>query len=129
LDLSGADAANKIAILARLAFHVPATIDQVQFQGIERITPAIIAQARVQGQVYKLIASAELKESGLDLRVRPQRVDRDSVFGQISGADNLVVVQTEYGGTFSFTGPGAGGRPTASAIVNDIVQLNGPNGR
>jgi homoserine dehydrogenase len=124
LDLSGADSANKIAILARLAFNVPATLDQVQFEGIERISPAAIAQAQAQHQVYKLIASAELKGSQVDLRVAPQRVERNSIFGQITKADNLVVVQTEFGGTFTFTGPGAGSRPTASAIVNDIVQLD-----
>jgi homoserine dehydrogenase len=124
LDLSGADAANKIAILARLAFNIPATIDQVQFEGIDHITPAAIAQAQVQGQVYKLIASAELKDFGLDLQVHPQLVDQTSVFAQISGPDNLVIVQSQFGGTFTFTGPGAGGLPTATAIVNDLVDIS-----
>jgi homoserine dehydrogenase len=125
LDIKGVDAANKIAILARLAFGTRSVLDDVKVQGIERIDSQAVAKAMSKGNVYKLIASAQMIDGSVQMQVKPRTFSFGSDFAKIFGSINLVRITTQYGGEFTFTGPGAGGEPTASAVVNDVVRLFG----
>ena len=122
-DVGGLDAAAKAAILAGLAFHTRITIDDVHCEGITEVSAHDVAAAREMGFVIKLLAVAELSddERGVVVRVHPAMVPRTHPLAGVRGAFNAVFVEAESAGQVMFYGRGAGGAPTASAVLGDIV--------
>lgn len=132
-DVEGHDAAAKAAILANLAFHAPFTLDQVHCEGITSITAADNEAAAEAGYVIKLLAIAERittpggdgadSTEGAVLRVHPTLLPRQHPLAAVHGAFNAVFVEAENAGELMFYGPGAGGAPTASAVMGDTVSI------
>ncbi|MCW4466616.1 homoserine dehydrogenase [Glutamicibacter sp. MNS18] len=122
-DVGGHDAAAKAAILASLAFHTTVSIDQVHCQGITEITAQDVADAKAAGYVIKLLAIAEKTGSGISARVYPALLDRSHPLGSVRGAFNAVFVEAQNAGDLMFYGAGAGGAPTASAVMGDVVSV------
>lgn len=123
-DVEGFDAAAKAAILARLAFHTPVTVDQVYREGITELTPDDIVAAAEANCVLKLLAIAEVLPSGcVSVRVHPAMVPLDHPLASVRGAYNAVFVLARQAGRLMFLGPGAGGAPTASAVIGDLVTV------
>lgn len=121
LDVGGHDAAAKAAILAQLAFHTRVTLDDVFVEGITEVTADDMRAARAMGFVIKLLAVAERVGDGIVVRVHPAMVPRDHPLASVRGAFNAVFVQAEAAGEMMFYGRGAGGHPTASAVLGDVV--------
>jgi homoserine dehydrogenase len=124
-DVSGADAAAKLAILASIAFHTRVRLDDVTFEGIERIDRDDMTQAQELGYAVKLLAVARLVDGAVALRVHPALVPQDHRLAAIGGADNAVLVQSRGAGQIMLVGPGAGGTETASAVVADVLSVLG----
>jgi len=125
-DVSGADAAAKMAILARLAFHTPVTLDEVSYEGIERIEPDDIAYAQELGLSLKLLGVAERREDGVSVRVFPCFLYGGHPLAPVQGPFNAVMVEAPEITEVTMSGPGAGGVQTASAVLGDVVSvLNG----
>jgi homoserine dehydrogenase len=124
-DVGGHDAAAKAAILAGLAFHTRVTIDDVYVEGIEQVTLADVVVAREMGFVVKLLAVAELTpdEHGIVVRVHPTMVPRTHPLAAVRDSFNAVFVEADAAGQVMFYGRGAGGAPTASAVLGDIVAV------
>src|SRR3954470_2279600 len=122
-DVSGADAAAKMAILARLAFHTPVTLDQVSYEGIERVEPDDLAYAKELGLSLKLLGVAERREGGISVRVFPCFLYGGHPLAPIQGSFNAVTVQGPALGEVTMSGPGAGGLQTASAVLGDVVSI------
>ena len=120
-DVEGHDAAAKAAILAMLAFGAPFSIDQVHTEGITAVTAADVEAAKAGDQVIKLLAIVERSEAGVQMRVHPTLISRDHPLAAVRGAFNAVFVEAENAGELMFYGPGAGGAPTASAVMGDVV--------
>ena len=122
-DVEGLDAAAKAAILAELAFHTRVTADDVSCEGITAVTAADVQAARDMGFVIKLLAVAEISDDGrgVIVRVHPAMVPRDHPLASVRGAFNAVFVEAESAGQMMFYGRGAGGAPTASAVLGDVV--------
>jgi len=124
-DVGGADAAAKMAILARLAFGVPVHIDDVRCEGITAITSDDIAYAREFGLSLKLIGTAERLEQGISVRVHPAFLYGGHPLASVNGAFNAVTVESEAITEITMSGPGAGGSQTASAVLGDVVDAIG----
>lgn len=123
-DVEGHDAASKAAIVASLAFHSTFTIDDVHTEGITSITADDVAAADADGYVIKLLAICEREgENGANIRVNPTLIPRQHPLAGVHGAFNAVFVEAENAGELMFYGPGAGGAPTASAVLGDFVSL------
>ena len=122
-DVGGADAAAKMAILARLAFHAPVTLDQVAYEGIERITPEDISYARELDLSLKLLGVAERRDGGISVRVFPCFLYGGHPLAPISGPFNAVMVEAPAITEVTMSGPGAGGIQTASAVLSDVVSI------
>jgi homoserine dehydrogenase len=122
-DVEGFDAAYKAAILASLAFHTTVTGDQVHREGITEITAADIASARATGATIKLLCVCERGEGGIAVRVHPAMVPRSHPLAGVGDAFNAVFVEAESAGSLMFYGRGAGGAPTASAVLGDLVTV------
>jgi len=120
-DVAGYDAAAKAAILASLAFHTRVSTADVYRQGITAVTAADIAGARVLGCVVKLLAICERSDHGISVRVHPAMISREHPLASVRGAYNAVFVEAESAGRLMFYGAGAGGGPTASAVLGDLV--------
>jgi homoserine dehydrogenase len=120
-DVGGFDAAAKAAILASLAFHTRVTADDVYRQGIAAVTAADIASARTLGCVVKLLAICERCDGGISARVHPAMIPREHPLASVREAYNAVFVEAESAGRLMFYGAGAGGGPTASAVLGDLV--------
>ena len=122
-DVDGHDAAHKIAILAALAFGCPVNLDGVYVEGIRSVTPDDIAFAAELGYRIKLLAIARRTEHGIEQRVHPCMVSLDAPIAHVGGVLNAVVAEGDFVGQTVFEGAGAGERPTASAVVADLVDL------
>ncbi|HMH90698.1 MAG TPA: homoserine dehydrogenase [Streptosporangiaceae bacterium] len=122
-DVEGYDAAAKAAILASIAFHTEVTAADVYREGITHVTPADIASARTLGCVVKLLAICERSHGGVSARVYPAMIPREHPLAAVRGAYNAVFVEAESAGRLMFYGAGAGGQPTASAVLGDIVTV------
>ena len=121
-DVEGHDAAAKAAILATLAFHTPVTIDDVYCEGITRVTKADMDAAQSMGFVIKLLAVAERQaQDSIVVRVHPTMVPKSHPLANVRGVFNAVFVEAESAGELMFFGRGAGGAPTASAVLGDVV--------
>lgn len=122
LDIDGHDAAAKAAILAELAFHTRVTLADVHTEGIGRVTADDVRAAQDMGFVIKLLAVAErVGDAGVIVRVHPAMVPRDHPLASVRLAFNAVFVEAEAAGQMMFYGRGAGGAPTASAVLGDVV--------
>lgn len=122
-DVGGLDAAAKAAILAELAFHTRVTFDDVYCEGITEVTLADVAAAREMGFVIKLLAVAERADDGVIVRVHPTMVPREHPLASVRDAFNAVFIEAESAGEMMFYGRGAGGAPTASAVLGDVVAV------
>ena len=120
-DIEGSDAAAKCAILASIAFNTRVVASDVYREGIGRITPQDIADARRMGYVVKLLAIAELDEGEISARVHPAMIPESHPLAAVRDAFNAVFVEGGKVGQLMFYGPGAGGDPTATAVVGDLV--------
>jgi homoserine dehydrogenase len=120
-DVEGFDAAAKAAILASLAFHTRVSIDDVDREGITSVTADDVAWAERTGYVIKLLAIAERRDEGVQVRVHPALVPLAHPLAGVRGAFNAVFVEAEAAGELMFYGRGAGGAPTASAVLGDVV--------
>ena len=117
LDVSGRDAAQKLAVLASLAFNVHVAEKDIYVEGIEKLQPADILFARELGYVIKLLAIADHDEKNrLILRVHPTLVHQDDVLAEVSGGFNAISIYGHALGHALFYGRGAGQMPTASAV-------------
>ncbi|HTQ68485.1 MAG TPA: homoserine dehydrogenase [Solirubrobacteraceae bacterium] len=122
-DVSGRDAAAKMAILARLAFGSPVHLDDVRYEGIEHLQAEDLEYARELGLGLKLIGTAERLRGGLSVRVYPTFLYGGHPLATISGSFNAVTVESEAITELTLSGPGAGGRQTASAVLGDVVSV------
>jgi homoserine dehydrogenase len=122
-DVEGYDAAAKIAILASLAFHMRVSLDDVHREGITGITPYDVAAAAESGHVIKLLGIAERTDAGVAVRVHPALVPLSHPLANVGGAYNAVFIVAEAAGELMFYGKGAGGVPTSSAVLGDIVSV------
>ena len=123
-DVEGFDAAAKAAILAGLAFHSRVTDSDVYREGITKITDADVAVAKSLDLVVKLLAIAELTNDGkISVRVHPTLISRSHPLASVRESFNAVFVESEAAGAMMFYGRGAGGAPTASAILGDLVAV------
>ena len=124
-DVEGLDAAAKAAILASIAFHTRVTLADVDVQGITAVTAADVAAADEMGFDIKLLAIAELIETdgaaGVCVRVHPTLVPKTHPLAGVRDAFNAVFIEADAAGQVMFYGRGAGGAPTASAVLGDIV--------
>jgi homoserine dehydrogenase len=123
-DIEGFDAAAKAAILAGLAFHSRVTDSDVYREGISKITAADVKVAKAMEMVIKLLAIAELTPEGaVSVRVHPALISRTHPLASVRDSFNAVFVEAESAGQMMFYGKGAGGAPTASAILGDLVAV------
>jgi homoserine dehydrogenase len=120
-DVTGKDAAAKMAILARLAFNVPVRLDQVSCEGITRITPDDIEYAKELGLSLKLVGSAERIDGGVAVHVYPAFLYADHPLASVGGAFNAVTIESPAITEITLSGPGAGGIQTASAVLGDVI--------
>jgi homoserine dehydrogenase len=124
-DIEGFDAAAKAAILASLAFHTRVTAADVHREGIIEVTAADVASAREIGSVVKLLAICELAPDmqSVGVRVHPAMIPRTHPLASVRDAFNAVFVEADAAGQVMFYGRGAGGAPTASAVLGDLVAV------
>ncbi len=121
-DVEGFDAASKAAILASLAFHTRVPVEQVHREGITGVTADDVASARAMQAVVKLLAIAEqLPNGAVNARVMPVMIPRSHPLASVREAFNAVFVEADAAGELMFYGRGAGGAPTASAVLGDLV--------
>ncbi|KAB8198001.1 homoserine dehydrogenase [Nonomuraea phyllanthi] len=124
-DVEGFDAAAKAAILAGLAFHSRVTAAEVHREGITEITATDVASAKEMGYVIKLLAICARSDDGrsFGVRVHPAMIPRTHPLAGVREAYNAVFVEAESAGQLMFYGKGAGGAPTASAVLGDLVAV------
>jgi homoserine dehydrogenase len=127
-DVSGADAAAKMAILATVAFGSRVALDDVECRGIGVVEPAHVAAAAELGMVVRLVGIASLVDGAVDVRVQPALVDRSHTLAAVDGAFNAVMLNGDAIREITLEGPGAGGIETASAVVADLVSVVGTAG-
>ncbi|MQA06485.1 MAG: homoserine dehydrogenase [Streptosporangiales bacterium] len=131
-DVDGYDAAAKAAILAELAFHSQVTAADVYREGISEVSASDVASAREMGCVVKLLAIAERAGGdSIDVRVHPAMIPETHPLASVREAYNAVFVECSAAGQLMFYGQGAGGAPTASAVLGDVVAVarNARSGR
>jgi homoserine dehydrogenase len=122
-DIEGFDAAAKAAILASIAFHSRVTVEDVHREGIVDVTAADIASAKAMQRVVKLLAICERTGDGVSVRVHPAMIPVTHPLASVREAFNAVFVEGESVGQLMFYGRGAGGAPTASAVLGDVVAV------
>jgi homoserine dehydrogenase len=127
-DVSGADAAAKMAILATVAFKSRYSLGDVETVGIDRIDPLTVAAARELEMVIRLVGAARLVDGQVDVRVGPALVDRHHPLAAVEGAFNAVMLQGDAIREITLEGPGAGGTETASAVIADMASVIGTMG-
>lgn len=123
LDISGGDAAHKLTILSSIASNSFVSFESLYVEGITGITKVDINFAKSLGYTIKLLAVYRVFNGGLDLRVHPTLVENKHLLAAVSNEMNAILVKGDFVGNTMFYGPGAGERPTASAIISDIVAL------
>jgi homoserine dehydrogenase len=122
-DVSGRDAAAKMAIIARLAFGSPVHLDDVRYEGIEHLHIDDLEYARELGLGLKLIGTAERRAGGLSVRVHPTFLYAGHPLASVAGPFNAVTVESGTITEITMSGPGAGGPGTASAVLGDVVSV------
>ncbi|MGI6623710.1 MAG: homoserine dehydrogenase [Acetivibrionales bacterium] len=124
LDINGGDAAHKLTILGSIASNSFIPFEKIYVEGITRITKLDISFAQSFGMTIKLLAIYRRYNDGVDLRVHPTLISNSHLLAAVSNELNAIFVKGDFVGNTMFYGPGAGERPTASAIVSDIVDLS-----
>jgi homoserine dehydrogenase len=127
-DVSGSDAAAKMAILATIAFGSRVTLDSVLYSGIEGLRGEHLRAAEQLDMVVRLVGAATLTDEKVDVRVQPSLIDRHHPLAAVEGAFNAVMLQGDAIREITLAGPGAGGNETASAVVADMVSVVGTTG-
>ncbi len=127
-DVSGADAAAKMAILATVAFNSRVDLEDVDYLGISGVEPDDVAAARDLDMVIRLVGAARLVDGSFDVRVQPALVDKQHPLAKVNGAFNAVMLQGDAIREITLQGPGAGGIETASAVIADMVSVLGTMG-
>jgi homoserine dehydrogenase len=127
-DVSGKDAAAKMSILARLAFHTSIHLDKVPYEGVEEITPDDIDYAKEFGLVLKLLGVAERLDGGISVRVFPCFLYQGHPLASVVGPFNAVTLESPAITEITLSGPGAGGLVTASAVLGDVVSVMSSSG-
>jgi homoserine dehydrogenase len=122
-DVGGFDATYKLAILGSIAYEIKVRPDDIYREGIEGIEPVDFRYARELGYAIKLIAHTQRHPGRIEARVHPAMVPLDHPLAQVEGANNAVFVEGDLVGQVLLVGQGAGGRPTASAVVGDLIDL------
>ena len=122
-DIGGFDTAHKLTLLTSLAFGTKVAFKEIDIEGIESITDADIEAADDLGYRIKLLGVAMLTESGIEQRVHPAMVPKNSAIAQVSGVTNGVAIDGDFVGTLLLVGPGAGAKATASSVASDIIDL------
>jgi homoserine dehydrogenase len=122
-DVDGHDTAQKLAILASLSFGIKVDPDAVYVEGISTITPEDLEAADELGYRIKLLGVAVATEAGIEQRVHPTMVPKDSAIAQVMGVTNAVTIDPDPINEITLVGPGAGGEATASAVVSDIGDI------
>jgi homoserine dehydrogenase len=122
-DVTGKDAAAKMAILASVAFHSRVSLADVEHEGIEAVTDVDVAHGRRLGFAPKLLGVARLIDDRVNVRVYPCFVPLEHPLAGVSGAYNAVFLESDSFGSIMLLGPGAGGTPTASAVIGDVISI------
>src|SRR5579864_7479531 len=122
-DIGGFDAAYKLAILGSIAYEIKVRPGEIYREGIEGIEPVDFRYARELGDAIKLIAHTQRHPGRIEARVHPAMVPHDHPLARVEGAENAVFVEGDLVGQVLLVGQGAGGRPTASAVVGDLIDL------
>jgi len=122
-DVDGYDAADKITILATLAFGEQVNLEAVSCEGIRQVSAVDIQYAERLGFEIKLLAIAQREQAGLQVRVHPTLVPKEHPLASIDGVNNAILVEGDPIGQVMFYGPGAGGGATASAVVSDLMNI------
>jgi homoserine dehydrogenase len=122
-DIDGIDAAHKLTLLATLAFGVRVPFDSLYIEGIRHISQTDISFAQEFGYTIKLLAIAKDEDGAVDVRVHPTMIPRRSLLAGVGGAYNAIFVQGEALGSSLYFGRGAGGMPTATAVVSDVIEI------
>ena len=123
MDIDGTDAAQKLAILARLAFGTNVSVAHFTRQGIDTLELADLKYADELGYTVKLLAVAKLVDGQLEMHVQPTLVRHDSPLAQCGGAFNMIALEGDAVGRTWYSGAGAGQMPTASAVVADLIDV------
>jgi homoserine dehydrogenase len=123
LDIEGIDSAHKLQILASLAFRTAVELKAIHTEGITRISPEEIANARELGYRIKLLAIAKATDGALEARVHPTMIPASSPLSAVSGVFNAIFVSGDAVGDQMFYGRGAGQMPTASAVWSDVIEI------
>ncbi|MBX4335532.1 homoserine dehydrogenase [Bartonella raoultii] len=122
-DIGGNDTAHKLALLTSLAFGTTVSLDDIYVEGISNISQIDIRAADELGYRIKLLGVALKTNSGIEQRVHPTMVPASSMIAQIHGVTNALSIQSDLLGELLFSGPGAGGEATASAVIGDLVDI------
>jgi homoserine dehydrogenase len=122
-DVDGIDAAHKLTILASIAFGIPLQFDKVYTEGVSKVTREDVGYAHELGYVIKHLAIARIADGRIELRVHPTLVPERRLLASVNGVMNAVLVMADALGPTLYYGPGAGGEPTASAVVADLVDV------
>ncbi|MEM9106078.1 MAG: homoserine dehydrogenase [Pseudomonadota bacterium] len=122
-DVEGNDTAHKLALLTSLAFGTEIAADDIDLEGISNISIEDIRAADDLGFRIKLLGVAQKTESGIEQRVHPTMVPKNSVIAQVDGVTNAVAIEADVLGELMMSGPGAGGDATASAVLGDIADI------
>ncbi|GAA5105365.1 homoserine dehydrogenase [Bartonella jaculi] len=122
-DIGGNDTAHKLALLTSLAFGTKISLDDVYVEGISNISQIDIRAADELGYRIKLLGVALKTDSGIEQRVHPTMVPTSSMIAQIHGVTNALSIQSDLLGELLFSGPGAGGTATASAVIGDLADI------
>lgn len=123
LDVGGIDAGHKLSLLAAIAFGTRVSFDDVELEGIGRISIDDIRRAGDMGYKIKLLGVAQMTGRGLEQRMSPCLVPADSPLGQLQGGTNMVVIEGDAVGQIVLRGAGAGEGPTASAVLADVIEI------
>jgi homoserine dehydrogenase len=122
-DIGGFDATYKLAILASIAYEIKVHPDDIYREGIEGIEPVDFRYARELGYAIKLVAHTQRHQGRVEARVHPAMVPLEHPLARVEGAENAVYVEGDLVSKVLLVGQGAGGRPTASAVVGDLIDL------
>jgi homoserine dehydrogenase len=122
-DVEGTDAAHKLVILASLAFGMPLQFDAVYTEGITKLTTQDVGYALELGYIIKHLGIAKQTDEGVELRVHPTLIPDDLLLADVDGVKNAILVEGSAVGSTLYYGAGAGARPTASAVVADLIDL------
>ena len=122
-DVEGTDAAHKLVILASLAFGMPLQFDAVYTEGITELTTQDVGYALELGYIIKHLGIAKQTDEGVELRVHPTLIPDDLLLADVDGVKNAILVEGSAVGSTLYYGAGAGARPTASAVVADLIDL------